>query len=68
MSWKITICRACHAKVHHKRPTFGFMVSTPLLFTLWREVNRRRPVQRKLALCAPGAPAEAPKYQPPLFD
>jgi hypothetical protein len=67
--WQLTLCRACHARVHHiRRPGYGFVTSSPELFALWREVNQNRPVQRTLALCAPGGVPEAPQIQPALFD
>ena len=46
----LTLCRACHARIHHTwRPRFGF-ASTPLLRNLWREANRGLAEQRLLAL------------------
>jgi 5-methylcytosine-specific restriction endonuclease McrA len=46
--WLITLCRRCHARVHHRaRLSYGL----PALFvTLWREQFPRVPLQFELAL------------------
>ena len=44
----ITLCRACHARVHHTwRPRFGM---PEFLRTLWREQYRGLPEQLELTL------------------
>ena len=61
----ITLCRACHVRVHHvMRPTYGFACRCELLLTLWREMHRRIPIQRYLL----PLPGELPAgVQRPLF-
>jgi hypothetical protein len=51
----ITLCRACHPRVHRMwRPRYWF-ASTPLLRRLWREINPDLPEQRILGLLSDGS-------------
>jgi hypothetical protein len=44
----ITVCRACHACLHHRNQVPG--QAPPLLTILWREQHRGWPLQLSLAL------------------
>lgn len=49
----VTLCRACHVRVHFTlRPGFGF-VSLPFRRTLWRELHPRMAEQRPLPIGEP---------------
>ena len=65
LKYLLTLCRRCHARIHHTwRPSF-FFASFELLRRLWREVNADLAEQRLLALLpASGSASE----QTPLFD
>jgi hypothetical protein len=48
----LTLCRGCHARIHHTwRPGWAFL-SFALLRRLWRELHRDLPEQRLLAALA----------------
>jgi hypothetical protein len=51
-NWLITLCRACHVRVHHTwRPSWAFL-TFDLMRRLWKELHRGLPEQRLLALLA----------------
>ena len=59
----ITLCRACHVRIHHTaRPGFGFVTMAPFMWLLWRELHPRQPEQRLLL-----APTVQEAEQQPLF-
>jgi 5-methylcytosine-specific restriction endonuclease McrA len=63
----LTLCRACHVRVHRTwRPRFGF-ASVPLLRRLWREANRGLAEQRLLALLADDKASGETERQSALF-
>jgi hypothetical protein len=59
----ITLCRACHVRIHHTTsPGFGFVTMAPFLWLLWREMHPSQPEQRLLL-----APAAQEVEQRALF-
>lgn len=59
-----TLCRACHVRVHHTaRPSVNFVLESPLLWRLWRELHRRQPVQLLLPVADVPAMLQAPLFE-----
>lgn len=66
LPWLLTLCRACHARIHHTwRPRYGM---SELLRTLWREQYRGAPEQLELALFSASLTAWDSAYQVSLFE
>lgn len=62
LGWLVTICRACHVRVHLVvRPGYA---CSGLLLTLWREAHRGRPMQKRLAFEGGADPASQVRLFP----
>ena len=66
MALLITLCRACHLRVHHtRRPAYGF---DALLRLLWREMHPGLAEQLKFRLQLPPVIPDPPTIQTALFE